>query len=114
MQEHRRGGVALRQTPPDERATAEAPAGQPAIPPALLTDVQARQLLNVGETTFLELIDEPWMPQPIQLGPRLRRWPRDELLQAVTTRAPRSGKSAEPAQLRRQRIERAKRDGCLA
>lgn len=77
--------------------------------PELLTDEQARTcVLNVGERTMADLIGEPWMPTPIMLGPRLRRWPRDELLAAIAQRAPRASKGAEPAQLARARIERMK------
>jgi predicted DNA-binding transcriptional regulator AlpA len=75
----------------------------------LLKDHEAAALLGVGERTFADLIRESWMPSPIVLGPRLRRWDADELLVAVRNRAPRGeNKAAEPAQLRRARIDKLK------
>lgn len=84
------------------------------VSPELLTDRQAAAMMGVGERTFLDLIDEPWMPLPIPLGPRLRKWSRAELLDALHNRAPRGGKGREPAQLRRARIERMKSTGTPA
>ena len=78
--------------------------------PILLSDEQARSLFGVGLRTWLELMGQAWMPQPVTLGPRLRRWVRDELLHAVQS-MPRSGRPPEPAQLRRARIERMKTEG---
>jgi predicted DNA-binding transcriptional regulator AlpA len=81
--------------------------------PVLLSDVQAAACLGVSVRTFHTLRHEPWMPLPIQLGPRLLRWPRTELEQAVAS-MPRKQKTAEPAQLLRARIERAKATGDLS
>jgi|JI10StandDraft_1071094.scaffolds.fasta_scaffold1390701_1 predicted DNA-binding transcriptional regulator AlpA len=68
------------------------------------SDKQAAEFLGVGERTFADLIGQPWMPAPIILGPRLRRWSRAELVKALTERAPRSdGKQPEPKQLARSR-----------
>lgn len=74
----------------------------------LLNDRDAAQLLGVCGRTFGELLSKGWLPEPIQLGPRLRRWDADELLEAVRSRAPRGNKGTEPEQLRRARIERMK------
>jgi predicted DNA-binding transcriptional regulator AlpA len=95
--------------------------GRRAVPPlstgglqVLLTDDQAAALLGVSTRKFHDLRREPWMVQPVQLGPRLLRWPRAELEAAIARMPRQAAPGAEPAQLRRQRIERAKRDGCLA
>lgn len=78
----------------------------------LLSDREAARVLGVGDRTFAELIaNANWLPTPIVFGPRLRRWDADELLQAARTKAPRGAKGAEPAQLRRARIERMKATG---
>jgi predicted DNA-binding transcriptional regulator AlpA len=77
------------------------------IPPILLADRQAAALLGVGVRTFHSMRDEPWMARPIVLGPRLVRWSRSELEEAVL-RMPRQGARSEPEELRRSRIERMK------
>ncbi len=76
---------------------------------ALLTDEQAaREVLGISPRTFAEVMKESWMPRPIQLGPRLRRWSRLEL-EAAIQNAPRQAEPAsEPAQLRRAKIDRMK------
>ena len=75
----------------------------------LLSDEQARRLIDVGARTWAELkATADWLPEPIILGPRLCRWDREELLHALRTRAPRGQRAAEPEQLRRARIERLK------
>lgn len=101
-----------------------APGAGPSLPPTaapaqsagglLLTDDQAAALLGVSTRKFHDLRREPWMVQPVQLGPRLLRWPRAELEAAIARMPRQASPGQEPAQLRRQRIERAKRDGCLA
>lgn len=81
-------------------------------PRRLLTDRQAAAMLGVGDRTFADMVaSAEWLCTPIVLGPRLRRWDPDELMYAVRTRAPRGGRSSEPAQLRRARIERMKSYG---
>lgn len=76
----------------------------------LLSDREAAEVFGIGERTFCAWLAEgaAWLPEPINLGPRLRRWDLDELLLAVRTRAPRGKVADEPAQLRRARIERIK------
>lgn len=98
---------------PTERAlgarAAVFPPPIPLVTPVLLSDAQARQLVNVGERTWAELVaTADWLPAPITLGPRLRRWNRDELIEALRTRVPRGNRGSEPAQLRRARIDRMK------
>lgn len=81
----------------------------------LLSDRDAAQVLGVGDRTFASLVaSADWMPAPISLGPRLRRWDADELIEAARTRAPRGSKGQEPAQLRRARIDRMKAGGQVA
>lgn len=81
---------------------------------ALLTDEQAaREVLGISPRTFAEVMKEAWMPRPIQLGPRLRRWARVEL-EAAIQNAPRQAQpGSEPAQLARAKIEAMKRRGVL-
>ena len=65
----------------------------------LLSDAQCAVLLGISVRKFHELRQQEWMPLPIALGPRLLRWSRAELEDAVPKmpKAPRHG--AEPAQL---------------
>lgn len=81
----------------------------------LLSDREAAAVFGIGERTFCAWLAEgaAWLPEPINLGPRLRRWDLDELLLAVRTRAPRGKVADEPAQLRRARIERIKAGATL-
>jgi len=85
------------------------------VVPAYLSDRQAAAYLGVSLRRLTELSKEPWFPCPVMLGPRLTRHVRSEL-DAAATRMPRKEASQEPAELaraRRERIERAKVDGCL-
>jgi predicted DNA-binding transcriptional regulator AlpA len=91
-------------------ATAKPQAARPAEKPItspLLNAAQAAALLGVSSRKFHALRDEAWFPQPVVLGARVRRYIRDELIEAATSRAPRAAKAAEPEPLRRQREERA-------
>ena len=98
---------AQRARPPD---TPRGPDPRTGSTPILLSDEQARSLFGVGLRTWLGLIGQAWMPEPVTLGPRLRRWVREELFAAVQ-RMPRGSRPQEPAQLRRARIERMKAEG---
>lgn len=65
-------------------------------------------MLGVGQRKFAELVaTATWLPPAVALGPRLRRWLRVELLEAIS-QMPRPGRQEEPAQLLRARIERMK------
>lgn len=104
--------------PPRQLDPPGAHQGQPASnPPSavrrdLVDDHGAAAVLGVGERTFASLLaTADWLPRPIQLGPRLRRWDVEELLHAVRMKAPRGEKQDMPAQLRRARIERQKSTG---
>lgn len=83
---------------------------------ALLSDEQAaREVFGVSLRTFAKLLQAEWMPKPINaLGPRLRRWSRAELEAAILNMPRQETASNEPAQLRRAKIERLKRDGVPA
>lgn len=83
------------------------------LPPVLLTDSESAALFGVSVRTFHALRDESWMPKPIELGPRLLRWSRAELEDAVAAMPRQSGRS-EPAALARSRIDRMKRGGGVA
>lgn len=76
--------------------------------PVLLSDDQAAACLGVSVRKFHELRAQPWMPRPVVLGPRLLRWPRAELEQAVAGMPRQETAASEPAQLRRAKIDRIK------
>lgn len=94
----------------DDRPHAAAAQPQrPAILPVLLDDEQSAALLGVSRRTFHALRAEPWWPvRAVVLGPRLTRWPRAELEQAIAVMPREKSKGSEPAQLARARIERMK------
>ena len=71
----------------------------PPVFPPLLNESQTAALLGVSPRTLLKLRGEPWFPSPLQLGPRATRWLRDELLEALATRAPRGGIQPKPPNL---------------
>ena len=69
-------------------------------PPPLLSFKQAAELIGVSVRTFRTMMEEPWMPAPVELAPRVQKIVRDELLVAIASRAPRrSTRGVEPAQL---------------
>lgn len=84
-----------------------APAQSTSTPRILLSEDQAAETLGVSERTFAALREQPWMPKPVRLGPRLLRWVRAEL-EAAVVNAPRADVADEPAALLRARIERLK------
>lgn len=104
-----RGGHDVRQTDIGEARVAGAclpsAAGSTAV---LLNDAQAAQCMGISRRKFHELRYASYMPRPIVLGPRIVRWSRAELEQAVAS-MPRQGQASEPAQLRRGRIDSLKR-----
>jgi predicted DNA-binding transcriptional regulator AlpA len=53
------------------------------VPLLLLDRHQSAAALGVSCRTFEEMMDAPWMPRPVQLGPRLLRWPFAELQEAI-------------------------------
>lgn len=88
----------------------QSPAQSPTKPRRLLNFAELQAKLNVSERTARKLIAEPWMPDPIELGPRALRWVDAEVDEALAARAPRRAEpAAEPAQLLRGKIERMKR-----
>lgn len=72
---------------------------------SFLTSAQAAELIGVSERKFHELRSEPWMPLPIELGPRALRWVRAELEEALVKNAPRTRALPEPEQLRDSRTK---------
>jgi predicted DNA-binding transcriptional regulator AlpA len=78
------------------------------IAPALFTTEQAAAYLGMSEAKFHELRGEPWMCAPIPLGPRLVRWARTDLDEAIAAMPRVKAAPSEPAQLLRGRIERMK------
>ena len=72
--------------------------------PALLTAEQsAKEVFGVSERTFHNLRDQPWMPRPVVLGPRILRWVRGELEAAALNMPRQQQPQSEPAQLQRRR-----------
>ena len=79
--------------------------------PALLSAVQAAAVLGVSERTFHTLRNEPWLPRPVVLGPRIVRFVRQELEQAAANMPRQKQPGTQPAQLARGRIEAMKARG---
>lgn len=77
------------------------------VPRLLATDEESAIALGMSVRKFRELADEPWMPKPVQLGPRMLRWSLAELQEAIL-RMPRQTVRSEPAALARSRIDRMK------
>ncbi len=78
-----------------------------APPGGLLTEEQAAAFYGVGVRKFAQLRSAGVVPEPIVLGPRALRWVPAELVDSLQ-RLPRAQSLAQPAQLRRARIERLK------
>ncbi len=76
-------------------------------------DVAATAFFGCSKRTFSTFMDESWMPRPIYLGPRLRRWSVDELRAAVAS-MPRQTERVQPESLLRAKIERMKTTGAPA
>lgn len=73
----------------------------------LLSVEEIAFLLGVGKRRAEDLLAEPSMPKPIQLGPRILRWRRAELEEAVAN-LPRKFERTVPAELARARVDRMK------
>ena len=76
-------------------------------PKILLTTAEGAAVLGLPLRTFHSLRNEPWMPRPVILGPRLVRWSHSELVEAVG-RMPRGAATDEPVQLALARSVRAR------
>ncbi len=93
-----------------QKQTRQAPIRSPGA--ALLTDEQAaRDVMGISPRTFAEVMKEAWMPRPILLGPRLRRWHRAELEAAILNAPRQAAQGSEPAQLARGKIDAMKSRG---
>lgn len=55
-------------------------------PAALLTVNEVAHMLTISKREVWRRADSGELPRPLRLGPRTRRWPRDEI-EAVITRA---------------------------
>lgn len=77
------------------------------LPPLLLDDEQAASTFGVSTRTFAMLQAESWMPKPIVLGPRMRRWSRAELEAAVAAMPRMDGAVPEPLPLVKARAARS-------
>lgn len=100
----------LKAAAPSAAIPPQSPAHSAPKPRRLLNFAELQAKLNVSERTARKLIAEPWMPDPIELGPRALRWVDAEVDEAIAARAPRRAEpAAEPAQLLRGKIERMKR-----
>lgn len=82
----------------------EATGAEPPSLERLWTPRDYQNFLVVGERTYLEMEAAGHLAPPVILGPRLKRYIPEEC-RAKLLSMPRD-KSAEPAQLRRARIER--------
>lgn len=111
------GGQGIRQSTskdkPSGPTTRQAPHRSASA--ALLTDEQAaREVMGMSARKFADVMKEPWMPRPVVLGPRMRRWVRAELEAAILNAPRQQAQGSEPAQLRRAKIERLKSAGVPA
>lgn len=82
--------------------------------PVLLTKEQAAACFGISERLFETLRTEPWMPRPVVLGQRVLRWKRAELEDAIAVLPRQPAPEAQPAQLRRAKIDRMKARGVAA
>jgi hypothetical protein len=71
------------------------------VPPILVSTEVAARAMDLPVRTFQALRKEPWMPRPVQLAPRIIRWPFTELQDAI--KHIRRSDSGEPAQLQASR-----------
>ena len=94
MDEQDTGGRAGNRTAAPTAATGDTRRALPGLSAPLLLDERgAAAALGVSEATFGRLRDEPWLPKPIALGPRLLRWSVAELQGAIAAMP----RQAEPA-----------------
>jgi predicted DNA-binding transcriptional regulator AlpA len=66
----------------------------------LVDDEGAAAFFACSKRTFGEFMDAEWMPRPIRLGPRLRRWSIDELRAAVAAMPRETSRPPQPTALR--------------
>lgn len=76
--------------------------------PAFLNFKQLCTVFGVSERKGHQLRDEPWIPRPVEFGPRCLKWPYDEAIEAAKHCAPRKGDRVEPAALAAARARRTK------
>lgn len=66
----------------------------------VLNEAQLAALLNLSQRSVGNLRKQPWFPKPMVLGPRILRWNRREVLEAIQARAPRTRELPEPDSLK--------------
>lgn len=79
----------------------------------LLSEREVATAFGVSQRKIAELRAAGLLPPPLELGPRLLKWPRFEI-EAAIANWPRRTAAAEPAQLLKSRVERAIREGVIA
>lgn len=108
-------GQSLKPAVPSAAMSPQSPSQSAPKPRRLLNFNELSAKLGISQRKARDLIQEPWMPAPIELGPRALRWVDSEVDEALAARAPRRSEPApEPAELLRSKIERMKRAGCPA
>lgn len=75
----------------------------------LLSDAEGAALYGVSLRTFMSMQHEPYFPEPVVLGPRLKRHHRAELEAAIANMPRQQRPAAEPLQLAKGRAARAGR-----
>jgi len=104
------GGTTRRQSPapvlakPGEAAQS---ASQSAARVLLSPAETARQVFGVSLRKFQDMRKAEWMPRPVVLGPKVIRYIRHEVVQALAN-MPRHTTLAEPAELQRGLTKGAK------
>lgn len=63
----------------------------------------SKDVLKVCERSSHEITSQAGFPPAIELGPRILRWSRNEVLDWLATRAPRRTARVEPVQLAQAR-----------
>lgn len=61
------------------------PSEPAASPEDLMTAKEVREYLDISSSTFYEWVKNKILPEGIRLGPKLRRWRREEILKVKGT-----------------------------
>jgi predicted DNA-binding transcriptional regulator AlpA len=78
--------------------------------PLLIDLLSIAALADCSRRKARDVVKEPWFPPPVRLGPRVVRWPRDQVIEALTGRAGAVPAPSEPEPLRRSRGQNAASD----
>lgn len=71
----------------------------------LLSRKELAQYLGMSARATHALTSAPWFPNPVELSPRILKWRRVEVDEALAN-APRRAAGGEPAQLQQARAKR--------